>query len=179
MKRSPLDFLTALSLLLFATTLILCTVSLARVGWAIGPATPGDPIRRELFLGSGRLRFSTLETLTPNPQAADAFPSHPYGWDEFSEWNVTGVSWHRSRLVLRHPQTRVVVMALSRTTTFSVSLVLPLLLTALLPAWRLGRVVHMKRREKRRGTCRVCGYDLRATPDRCPECGTAAAPRAA
>ena len=48
--------------------------------------------------------------------------------------------------------------------------------TAILPATWV-RAGMRSRRRNRAGLCRACGYDLCATPDRCPECGAVPAAR--
>jgi hypothetical protein len=61
----------------------------------------------------------------------------------------------------------------SYTTTYTVAgpFWLIAILSSVLPAaWLMARVRHRNRRMNNR--CTICGYNLRASNDRCPECGT-------
>jgi hypothetical protein len=53
-------------------------------------------------------------------------------------------------------------------------LFVPLWIPAVLAAWLPARSLLRRWRSVPHGHCPACGYDLRATPERCPECGAAA-----
>src|SRR5690348_10256024 len=93
----------------------------------------------------------------PFPPQAGWASTQP-GWAELFGWRISDESFEAAG--------RAVVPALA--------------LTAILPlSWGIvfAAVVLRASRRDRSGYCARCGYVLRATPDRCPECGVV--PRAA
>ena len=47
-----------------------------------------------------------------------------------------------------------------------------LIMFAIMPTWFWLSYRNRRRRENRQGLCPICDYDLRASKERCPECGT-------
>lgn len=125
-------------------------------GW-MTPAPGGGPALTQTW---------TRQWRPPLAWRFDRTPIDQYFTDP--EWDVLGVRYQR--LILgpansRHFQNLVVV-----------PLWLPFLLSAVAAAGvRLRSRAWRASDRARRGLCPVCGYDLRATPGRCPECGAAPA----
>jgi hypothetical protein len=111
--------------------------------------------------------------------ATRTFQSHDIE-DNFARnivWNIGGISETVGQIIPPWGQTTDPQGSLRANTEipyteYKLPIVYLLIPLALIPALWLRR----RRLENYRlslGHCPACGYDLRATPDRCPECGTA------
>lgn len=169
MKRRLFTILSALSLLLFVAVCVLWLRSYFRADSYYSGGDDGTL----LYVESGRGFVSVMRT-SMDPQftsketkwASSELPSYPM-WGRPSTlaqrlgfWSMTAQGYHG----------------------LSCRWIVPCwflsVLTCVLPGgWLIG---HGRRRQRQRriaaGLCVRCGYDLRSTPDRCPECGHVASP---
>jgi hypothetical protein len=173
MRRRLLNLLAALSLLMYAAVCALWVGSYSTaqfVGWS-------DPSR---FLGALSMHgLVRLEHGTyPNDEQGWSHVSYPTPASEPGLWGEVRARDRRGGWLRR------LGIATARTSYHADgkqvrrALYVPhWLLAALLLVAPLGRLrgTLRSRRRRRAGLCARCGYDLRATPDRCPECGTEAA----
>jgi hypothetical protein len=166
-KQHLLNFLTLTSLLLCGAVLVLWVRSYRACDALVRPARAGD----RLCVTS---EFGVLVLEWEGPLRGAVLP----GWEYFQSplprrWPVRtgmmGFETYRGRVThfVRLPPSTLKGVVVPH---WAVALAL-----AALPArWvlRLSRA-RLARRRRDAGLCRACGYDLRATADKCPECGHA------
>ena len=171
-----LNLLTALSLLAFVASAVMWVRSyfvLDTVRWvhAHGPAVTGwtDFYSSAGALGVGRMTLSFR----------DAMPQPVQDWWARQQAGSTGWrrapvrvrgQWAENLLPRRTSVARVHPVFAERQQFVQAPYWLVTLATLPLPAARARRWV-LRRRRRAQNRCPDCGYDLRATPGLCPECG--------
>jgi hypothetical protein len=175
MKRRLLNLLTVLSLLLCIATAVLWARSY-NVLYALRHTRvdqrTGGTCTKSFILGSGRLLVSVSRYRSDLDYFSDGPP--PGGWTLYRDpyyyadrsfsprpWLATWSAQYGSGRTVWGPAG-----------TWSITVNLPVIvaLAAVVPTLRRVRYLRRARRRRER-LCTSCGYDLRATPDRCPECG--------
>jgi hypothetical protein len=96
-------------------------------------------------------------------------PRNPWGPGDQHKWHLLGFGGS-----VITPESNPGMWPGSRSTHLVVPLWALTLLFALYPAWYAARWRRAIKRSRqiRAGRCQQCGYDLRASKDRCPECGS-------
>ncbi len=190
MKRRLFNVAVVFSLVLFAGTTALWLSSywfIPRVGRAVVADRAGaTPLRdwHEVRASCGWGSIDIVSTTTSNDDHASALVpgvhfrlerirpdwSKPQIGAGTTVWNRLGFSrWTGNGI--RSINGVPINGFTQRSTTITMPVWLPVAISMALPvSWLYSRL-----RRPRLGLCQACGYDLRATPDRCPECGTAVA----
>ena len=173
MKRKLFNLAAALSLMLTVAVCVLWLRSYLRLDefhWI--RAHSGPPNETEFMVQSSFGRMEVWYCRLDNPRAASSFfwasaaagpPDQRTLRKLVCHWSYGGILIERSA----DPLARVKLTVLVFPYWFITLIALPLPLL-----WHRWRITAQRERKKL-GLCLSCGYDLRATPDRCPECGAA------
>ena len=158
MTRRLLNLLTALSLLICVVEVIMWVRSYWRLDIITIPSA-GEEMSVSSY--SGQLGFT---------QVAPVGPVRELGWAWFRVDPMSASAstlWH-AEVARNRPDRQGLVRIL---------IVFPhWCLAGLAAGAPVVRLIatRARRHQARSGLCPSCAYDLRATPDRCPECGTIA-----
>ena len=165
-------------------SLLVCVITAATlIASAFGDFTlwtRGDGVdtpQRTVSLIYGNISLRSESGLSPIPTAADPLrPNHEDG-KSIGAVDAPGMHFRASVRTAMTFSSTPLPGVYGRQITFWISLAWPLIASGIPPlVWLIVFLCQGTPRERRiaRGECPACGYDLRATADRCPECGVAA-----